>query len=197
MAMPPVPAPSSLARSTLVKMGARIAVLVFLTTLFSYLHIFDALRTEALVQLERSVVERGQREQAIFVLAEDNHVILKQALEEHTRAWSQKDPGPAFEQLVRHEPDGTLRTRPEGFDGTRMPCVFVPEGREAGRRDAPRDPGRARGAQPVRPRLPRALHRHVRHPARGGRGALLAREPPAGARTPRATSTRASTSSSP
>ena len=124
--------PASLARSTLIKMGVRIAVIIALATVFSYLHIFNSFRTEVLVQLERGVAERAEREQAIFVQAEDNHVVLKKALEERLQAWRQQEPGPRFDSLFAQLPDGTIRNRPEGFDGTRMPGVFVPKGVTAG-----------------------------------------------------------------
>ncbi|HEX5747504.1 MAG TPA: HAMP domain-containing protein [Archangium sp.] len=127
--MPPTLRPRApLARSTLIKMGARIAVVIALTTFFSYLHMQHTLRTEALAQLEQHVSERGQREQAIFLLAEDNHVILKQALEERLRALGPEDLGPRFERLFVRLPDGSLRSRPEGFDGRKMVGVFVPRG---------------------------------------------------------------------
>jgi signal transduction histidine kinase len=109
-------------------MGARIAVVIALTTFFSYLHMLHTLRTEALAQLEQHVTERGQREQAIFLLAEDNHAILKQALEARLRALGPEDLGPRFDRLFARMPDGSLRSRPEGFDGTKMTGVFVPRG---------------------------------------------------------------------
>jgi C4-dicarboxylate-specific signal transduction histidine kinase len=117
-----------LARSTLIKMGVRIAVVIILTSLFSYLHMLRTLRTEALAQLEQHVSERGQREQAIFVLAEDNHTVLKKALAERIQALSPEEVNARFDQLFVHLPDGTVRNRPEGFDGTRMGCLFVPRG---------------------------------------------------------------------
>ncbi|MFY0578304.1 hypothetical protein ACN28S_31925 [Cystobacter fuscus] len=109
-------------------MGARIAIIIALTTFFSYLHIFNALRTETLVQLERGVLERVQREQAIFVLAQDNHALLKQVFEERVRFWRQEDPRAPFNRLFVQLPDGSTRSRLEGFDGTRMPCLFLPQG---------------------------------------------------------------------
>ncbi|HEX8706120.1 MAG TPA: ATP-binding protein [Myxococcaceae bacterium] len=121
-------AQGSLARSTLIRMGVRIGVIIALTTLVSYLHIFSSFRDETLVQMERVAAERGQREQAIFVLAQDNHAVLKKAMVERLQAWSQQDPQPAFDRLFSLLPDGTVRNRPEGFDGTRMPGVFVPPG---------------------------------------------------------------------
>ena len=118
----------SLARSTLIQMGVRIGILIALTTLVSYLHMFQTLKRESLEQLERHVAERSQREQAIFVLAEDNHTLLKKALEERIQAWSQLDPNPRFDSLFAPLPDGTVRSRVEGFDGTKRVGVFIPPG---------------------------------------------------------------------
>jgi two-component system NtrC family sensor kinase len=122
----------SLARATLLRMGVRIAVIIALTTLVSYLHIFNSFRREALSQMELMVQERSQHEQAIFVLAEDNQAILRKALEERILALGQEDPGPRSSRLFAQLPDGTIRSRPEGFDATKQPCVFVPRGVEAG-----------------------------------------------------------------
>jgi len=127
--MRPDPTPRApLARSTLIKMGVRIAVVITLATLFSYLHMYSTLRAEALVQLEQYVTERSQREQAIFVLAEDNHAVLQSALAERIQYWSGQDPGARFASLFTALPDGTVRNRPEGFDGTKMVGLFVPRG---------------------------------------------------------------------
>jgi two-component system, NtrC family, sensor kinase len=109
-------------------MGARIGVIIALTTLASYLHIRHSLRTEALAQLEQHVSERSQREQSIFLLAEDNHAVLKKALEERIRSLTPEEVGARFDSLFVQLPDGSVRNRPERFDGTRMPGVFVPKG---------------------------------------------------------------------
>jgi two-component system NtrC family sensor kinase len=131
MATPLTPAPqpqSSLARSTLIKMGVRIGVIIGLTTLISYLHIFNSFRDEALVRMERSVVERSQREQAIFVQAEDNHAQLKKAMAERIQFWRQQDPEPHFSRLFAQLPDGTIRNNPQTYEPMTMPGVFVPGG---------------------------------------------------------------------
>jgi signal transduction histidine kinase len=119
---------ASLARATLFKMGMRIAIVIALTSFFSYLHMLETLRGEALQQMERHVTERSQREQAIFVLAEDNHALLKKALEKRIQAWSQLDPNPRFDSLFTQLPDGSVRSRTEGFDGTQMVGLFIPKG---------------------------------------------------------------------
>ncbi|ATB41483.1 histidine kinase [Cystobacter fuscus] len=109
-------------------MGVRIGVIILLTTLISYVHMFHTLREDARHQLRRHVEERSQREQAIFVLAEDNHALLKKALAERIRAWSQEDPNSRFDSLFTQQPDGSVRSRAEGFDATKMVGVFIPPG---------------------------------------------------------------------
>jgi hypothetical protein len=111
-------------------MGVRIAVVIALSTLFSYLHIFQTLRTEALARLEQHASERAQREEAIFVLAEDDHALLARALEERLKVPPQEDERTRFDRLFVPLPDGTVRNRREGFDGTRMIGLFVPRGVE-------------------------------------------------------------------
>ncbi|HZH77568.1 MAG TPA: ATP-binding protein, partial [Archangium sp.] len=115
-------------RSTLIKMGVRIAVVIVLSTLFSYLHLFRTLRDQSLVHLAQSVVERSHREESIFVLAEDNHAFLKKALQERIQALSEQEASSRFDSLFVLLPDGTVRNRPEGFDGRKMPGVFVSPG---------------------------------------------------------------------
>jgi signal transduction histidine kinase len=119
---------SSLARATLLKMGACIAVVIALVTLFSYLHMLNTLRQQKHMQLAQYVSERGQREQVLFLLAEDNHAVLRKALEKRLRASRQEGPRARFDSLFVGLPDGTVRTRLEGYDGTSMPCLFVPRG---------------------------------------------------------------------
>ncbi|WNG53075.1 HAMP domain-containing protein [Archangium minus] len=109
-------------------MGVRVAVIITLSTLFSYLHIRHTLRVEALARLEQHVSERSQREQALFVLAEDNHAVLKKALEEKLRAFQTEDVSARFNNLFVRMPDGSVRNRPELFDGMRMAGLFVPRG---------------------------------------------------------------------
>ncbi|PTL77527.1 histidine kinase [Vitiosangium sp. GDMCC 1.1324] len=109
-------------------MAVRIGVVIALTTLVSYIHILNTMREESLEHLARHVEERGQREQAIFVFAQDSHALLKKAFEERLRELSQEDPNPRFDKLFELRPDGTIRCRRQGFDGTRMPGVWVAPG---------------------------------------------------------------------
>jgi signal transduction histidine kinase len=74
------------------------------------------------VQLEQYVSERSHREQTLFVLAEDNHAVLKTALEKKLLASRQEDPNTRFDSLSVRLADGTVRTR------AILPCLFVPRG---------------------------------------------------------------------
>jgi signal transduction histidine kinase len=109
-------------------MGVRIAVVIALTTLFSYLHMLHTLRHEAVQQMERHVTERSQREQAVFVLAEDHHTLLKKALEARIQAWSVMDPNPRFDSLFTPMPDGSVRIRSEISQVGGRAGLFVPRG---------------------------------------------------------------------
>ncbi|WP_395851892.1 sensor histidine kinase [Cystobacter fuscus] len=117
-----------LARSTLLKMGARIGVIIALSTLFSYLHMLYTLRTEVLERMQQHVVERGESEQAIFLLAEDNHALFKKTLKERVRELQQheEEVSARFDRLFVRRPDGTVRSPPGTTDGTRMVQAFIP-----------------------------------------------------------------------
>ncbi|QRO02897.1 HAMP domain-containing protein [Archangium violaceum] len=111
-------------------MGVWIAGVIALATLVSYFHLVNSVRDEALAQLARYVEARVPREQALFVLAEDNHALLKASLEERIRAWGQEDPTAHFDSLYARMPDGAIRCRLEHFDGTKMPGGMVSAGFE-------------------------------------------------------------------
>jgi signal transduction histidine kinase len=86
------------------------------------------MRAETLEHLEQHVLERSQREQALFIQAEDSHAFLKRIFEERLQAWRKEDSSTRFDSLAEHLPDGSIRTRAEGFDGTRMASIFIPRG---------------------------------------------------------------------
>src|SRR3712207_3667953 len=118
-------APPSLSRATLLQLGACVAGVIALATLFSYLNLLQSVRTESLARLERSVAGHAQREQGIFLLAQDNHAVLQKALAERILELEREDVDARFDRLFARLPDGTVRNRPEVFDGTRMPGVMV------------------------------------------------------------------------
>jgi len=127
--MPHLPPPHSpLARSTLIKMGGRIAVVIALSTFFSFLHMRQTLRAEALAQLSQYVEQRGTQEESIFLLAEDTQSLLARDMEARVRAAPAPDEDARFDRLFTRLPDGTVRTRPAGSEGTPWVGAFIPPG---------------------------------------------------------------------
>ncbi|KFA88664.1 cache domain-containing protein [Archangium violaceum] len=106
-------------------MSARIAVVIVLSTLASYLHIQHTLRQEALEQLAQHAAERSAREEAIFLLAADNHALFVKAMAERIHSLTPEEVNGRFDSLFVRLPDGTVRNRRELFDGTRLPGVFI------------------------------------------------------------------------
>ena len=70
-------AEQSLTRTTLIKMGIRIALIIIAVTLLSYWHVMSNLELQVIEQLDKYITERGQRESNLFLLSEDNHIIFK------------------------------------------------------------------------------------------------------------------------
>lgn len=63
----------SLTRDTLINMALRITLVVSVSAAVSYLHVVSNLETQTQEQLEKYIVERGQKESSLFLLAQDNH----------------------------------------------------------------------------------------------------------------------------
>jgi signal transduction histidine kinase/serine phosphatase RsbU (regulator of sigma subunit) len=108
----------SLTRTTLIKMGIRIAVVIIAVTLVSYWHVVSILESQILEQLQKYIVERGQRESSIFVLAQDNHVVLKKELLRRFEVQqSNQERQAQFDQLFVKLSDESTRSR-EKLDTT-------------------------------------------------------------------------------
>ena len=115
----------SLTRTTLLSMGFRIALVIIVVTLISYRHVVSILESQTIDQLEKYVIERGQRESELFRLAEDNHAELKKELLWQLEKLSHQDPQAEFDRLFVRWPDGVIRNRAEHFDGTRQAGVYL------------------------------------------------------------------------
>ncbi|MBD2326320.1 hybrid sensor histidine kinase/response regulator [Alkalinema sp. FACHB-956] len=84
-------------------------------------------------QLAKYITERGKREEEIFVLAEDNHALLRQDFLKQFTGKSAIDWSAKFNQYFYRWADGTVRnvpegTAPESFDTERYPTAFVGRG---------------------------------------------------------------------
>jgi two-component system, sensor histidine kinase ChiS len=115
----------SLTRTTLINMGIRIAIVIFIVTLLSYWHLISILELQTLEQLEKYIIERGQRESQLFLLAEDNHAIFKKEFMWQLENGDKDEPKSEFERLFVKWDDGTIRNRTTHFDGTREIGVYI------------------------------------------------------------------------
>ena len=135
----------SLTFNTLVNMVGRLALIILVISAISYWHLMSQLASDTQAKLLGYITERGQREEAIFLLAEDNHALLRDAfLSEYADAseptsglssttnlstdWPQR-----FEHHFYPWQDGTVRNVPEdtpaqSFDTERYPTSFVQQG---------------------------------------------------------------------
>ena len=105
----------SLARQALVTMTVRIVGVVGVSALISYLHFISNLELQVKEQLEKYIVERGQKESSLFLLAEDNHKTFKKEFVERFAASEGQDPWFEFIDIFAAADDGTMRIRPDLF----------------------------------------------------------------------------------
>jgi len=118
---------TSLTRTTLIKMGVRIAMIIIAVTLVSYWHIMSHLELQVVKQLEKYITERGRYESALFLLTENNHAELKKELLWQLEQLGDQDPQAEFDHLFVRSPDGVIRNRTKLFDGTRQAGVYIDE----------------------------------------------------------------------
>ncbi|AFY35841.1 hybrid sensor histidine kinase/response regulator [Calothrix sp. PCC 7507] len=115
----------SLTQQTLIKTAISMGIVIVASTGIGYFQVISRVTEQSLSQLEQYVKLRAQRERAIFTLAEDNHVLLKQALLKQLQALGDRDPQAEFEQLFVKYKDGTIRNRPNIFEIDKTPGVFL------------------------------------------------------------------------
>ncbi|MEH6357932.1 MAG: EAL domain-containing protein [Pseudomonadales bacterium] len=116
---------SSLAKATLLKMGARIAIVIAVAAMISYYHIFSILNEQVDDSLQNYIVERGQKESTVFLNAERNHEAFKQTFVEVWPGRQTINDELRFNSLFEHQEDGTWRLRSVTFEGiTRADGTF-------------------------------------------------------------------------
>jgi signal transduction histidine kinase len=115
----------SITRETLAKMAVKIAIVIIGTTTVSYLHIMSTLEKQTQQQLEKYIIERGQKESSIFSLVRDNHAVIEQELRRKLDELGDDDPVEEFDKILERSPDAVIRNRKEKFDRSRQPSVFI------------------------------------------------------------------------
>ncbi|MBD2414986.1 hypothetical protein FACHB389_22465 [Nostoc calcicola FACHB-389] len=116
---------ASVTQQTLIKTAVSIGAVIVLSTSVAYFQLISSVTAEALAAVEKYVQLRAERENKIFILAQENHVLLKQALLEKLQAQSDRDPKAEFDQLFIRLADGTIRNRASKFDLQKSPGVFL------------------------------------------------------------------------
>lgn len=115
----------SITHKTLMKMAFRIAIVIIITTAIAYYHMVSNLEEQALIQLEKYVTERGNRESIQFTQAEKNHIIIKKNILDLINGYGKSDPVNEFDSLFVKSKDGVTRNRPEIFNGLTTSGVFI------------------------------------------------------------------------
>lgn len=125
----------SLTFKTLANMIVRLMLVILLISGISYWHLMRQLASDTQAQLLSYITERGQREESIFTLAEDNHVLLHDEFLGQFTAQSGNSLGSLgrFQDHFFPWSDGTVRNVTEGtesntFDTVHEPTVFVQSG---------------------------------------------------------------------
>ena len=123
----------SLTFNTLVNMGLRLALVVIAISAISYWHLMSQLAEDTRANLLSYITERAQREETIFVLAEDNHVLLHDDFLAQFTADSAIDWQKHFDRHFFPWTDGTIRNVPEDiqlqdFDPKHHATSFIQRG---------------------------------------------------------------------
>ncbi|MFC6673407.1 ATP-binding protein [Marinobacterium aestuariivivens] len=110
----------SIFRSTLLRLVFGLTVLTLIGMTIAYLYVLASLESRTVAELGAYIRERGANEETIFKLAADNHALIKKDLLYRLDMAENGDPADRFEQLFVRDSDGFVRSRPDGYDGTRM-----------------------------------------------------------------------------
>ena len=122
--------PSSLTRKTLINMALRVALVTLISASASYFYVMSNLERQTREQLEKYILERGERESSIFQLAESNLTFLKHQLLHHFNQLASTNFQAEFDRLFFPWPDGTIRNFPPNrpikeFDAVQYPTAFI------------------------------------------------------------------------
>ncbi len=112
----PVIARRSLTRRALVMMGLRIALVLVVITVLSYLHVYGTARQAALDAQWRTVDQQGRLESEPFLSAEQRTALVRDEFLRRLAMLGDRDPTAELERLSISVADGTIRVRPELID---------------------------------------------------------------------------------
>jgi two-component system NtrC family sensor kinase len=115
-----------LAHRVLQSMAIRVTLIVLLSSLISYFHLYTTIEEGMINTLQEYVVERTERESFVFNQAKKNHDYLKSLIDSFILKDQLKPSNSKrFQQYFEQKPDGTYRNK-KGYDGTKMAGLFLP-----------------------------------------------------------------------
>lgn len=103
----------SIATQALIKISAGVVIIIFASAVGSYHFLKAVLEAQTKEKLEQYVVERVEREEGLFALAEDNISLVKDTFLTQLKQNQDKDYSPEYDQHFTQFPDGVTRNRPE------------------------------------------------------------------------------------
>jgi hypothetical protein len=116
-------------------LGSITASIIIIAYLLPVLHLLPKIERLILHHEEKYVVERAQRENNIFALAQDNHALLKASLiekltgkndEQQEKIHKAKsEMNSLFYYLFVRDADGVIRNRQKHFEGNKQSCVYI------------------------------------------------------------------------
>ena len=112
----PAVARRSLTRRALVMMGLRIALVLALVTVLSYLHVYGTARQAAMDDLWRTVDLQGRVESDQFLEAEQQTIQVRDEFLRRLALLGEHDPTAEFERLTIRDDLGSIHVRPELID---------------------------------------------------------------------------------
>ncbi len=120
----------SLSISTLLNMTLRLMLVVLTISGISYLHLMHQLSQDTKERLSKYIGERSKREEEVFVLAEDNHALLRDDFLRQFNADTTIDWRDRFQNYFYNWSDGTVRnvpqkTLPQEFNTENHPTSFL------------------------------------------------------------------------
>ncbi len=105
--------------------GIAVGGVAILGTGALYFYVYQAVQKQQIDALEVYIQQRGAHEATIFDLAESNHAVARAEITRRLLAAGNRDPLRRFNELFEKQSDGVTRNRKEGYDGTRMPGLYI------------------------------------------------------------------------
>ena len=118
----------SLSRKILIIMSICFSIAVIVVTLTTYLYVISTLESQTMKQLSKYIVERGQRDTALFTLAEKNLKMFREEYLSRLKLTENTELKDWFEKWFEDKEDGTIRMLPEAFHGTQETSGKVSKG---------------------------------------------------------------------